>query len=136
MDMLFLRLDAIITLNVSPTGDPVQWQAAHLLPSGTAGSRTMWARPRPWDHTAAQFSATAEALETELGRLAEDAHEADDAPRALLVSVAALPRVLQERNLDELAELARTAGLTVARAHGAARDAGQPPPDPGQRQSG
>lgn len=70
--------------------------------------------PRPWDHTAAQFSATAEALETELGRLAEDAHEADDAPRALLVSVAALPRVLQERNLDELAELARTAGLTVA----------------------
>ena len=28
MDMLFLRLDAVIALNVNPTGDPVQWQAA------------------------------------------------------------------------------------------------------------
>lgn len=114
MDMLFLRLDAIITLNVNPAGDPVQWQAAHLLPSGTAGRPYHVDPPRPWDHTAAQFSSTAEALETELGRLAENAHEAGDTPRALLVSVAALPRVLQERNLDELAELARTAGLTVA----------------------
>ncbi len=26
-DMLFLRLDAVVCLTVSPDGDPVQWQA-------------------------------------------------------------------------------------------------------------
>ena len=114
MDMLFLRLDAVIALNVNPTGDPVQWQAAHLLPSGAAGKPYHLDAPQPWDRTAAQFPATAEALEEELARRGEDAREAADAPRALLVSVAAQPRILQERNLDELAELARTAGLTVA----------------------
>ncbi len=114
MDMLFLRLDAVIALNVNPTGDPVQWQAAHLLPSGAAGKPYHLDAPQPWDRTAGQFTATAEALEEELARRGEDAREAADAPRALLVSVAAQPRILQERNLDELAELARTAGLTVA----------------------
>ena len=114
MDMLFLRLDAVIALNVNPTGDPVQWQAAHLLPSGATGKPYHLDAPQPWDRTAAQFTATAEALEEELARRGEDAREAADAPRALLVSVAAQPRILQERNLDELAELARTAGLTVA----------------------
>ena len=114
MDMLFLRLDAVIALNVNPTGDPVQWQAAHLLPSGAAGKPYHLDAPQPWDRTAAQFTATAKALEEELARRGEDAREAADAPRALLVSVAAQPRILQERNLDELAELARTAGLTVA----------------------
>lgn len=114
MDMLFLRLDAVIALSVNPTGDPVQWQAAHLLPSGAAGRPYHLDAPQPWDRTAAQFTATAEALEEELARRGEDAREATDAPRALLVSVAAQPKVLQERNLAELAELARTAGLTVA----------------------
>ena len=33
MDLLFLRLDAIIVLTVNPDGDPVQWQEAHLLPT-------------------------------------------------------------------------------------------------------
>ena len=114
MDMLFLRLDAVIALSVNPTGDPVQWQAAHLLPSGATGKPYHLDAPQPWDRTAAQFTATAEALEEELARRGEDAREAADAPRALLVSVAAQPRILQERNLDELAELAHTAGLTVA----------------------
>ncbi len=114
MDMLFLRLDAVIALSVNPAGDPVQWQAAHLLPSGAADRPYHLDAPQPWDRTAAQFAATAEALEEELARRVEDAREAVDAPRALLVSVAAQPRIMQERNLDELAELARTAGLTVA----------------------
>ena len=64
--------------------------------------------------TSAHFAATAEALEEELARRSDDTREASDAPRALLVSVAAQPRIIQERNLDELAELARTAGLVVA----------------------
>ena len=114
MDMLFLRLDAVVALTVNPVGEPVQWQAAHLLPSPSGGQPYHLDSPQPWDHTESQFVATAEALEEELARKAEDAHEADDTPRAMLVSVGTQPRIIQERNLDELAELARTAGLTVA----------------------
>ena len=114
MDMLFLRLDAVIALTVNPVGEPVQWQAAHLLPSPSGGQPYHLDSPQPWDHTESQFVATAEALEEELARKAEDAREADDTPRAMLVSVSTQPRIIQERNLDELAELARTAGLTVA----------------------
>ncbi len=114
MDMLFLRLDAVVALTVNPVGEPVQWQAAHLLPSPSGGQPYHLDPPQPWDRTESQFVATAEALEEELARKAEDAREADDTPRAMLVSVSTQPRIIQERNLDELAELARTAGLTVA----------------------
>ena len=114
MDLLFLRLDAIIVLTVNPDGDPVQWQEAHLLPTPVAGQPYRVEQLRPWDQTSAHFAATAEALEEELARRSDDTREASDAPRALLVSVAAQPRIIQERNLDELAELARTAGLAVA----------------------
>lgn len=114
MDMLFLRLDAVVTLTVNPVGEPVQWQAAHLLPNPSGGQPYHLDTPQPWDRTESQFVATAEALEEELARKAEDAREADDTPRAMLVSVGTQPRIIQERNLDELAELARTAGLTVA----------------------
>ncbi len=114
MDMLFLRLDAVVALTVNPVGEPVQWQAAHLLPTPSGGQPYHLDNPQPWDHTESQFVATAEALEEELARKAEDAREADDTPRAMLVSVSTQPRIIQERNLDELAERARTAGLTVA----------------------
>ncbi|WP_304045039.1 GTPase HflX [Desulfovibrio piger] len=114
MDLLFLRLDAIIVLTVNPDGDPVQWQEAHLLPTPVAGQPYRVEQLRPWDQTSAHFAATAEALEEEVARRSDDTREASDAPRALLVSVAAQPRIIQERNLDELAELARTAGLAVA----------------------
>ena len=114
MDMLFLRLDAVVALTVNPVGEPVQWQAAHLLPSPSGGQPYHLDPPQPWDRTESQFVATAEALEEELARKTEDAREADDTPRAMLVSVSPQPRIIQERNLDELAELARTAGLTVA----------------------
>ena len=107
MDLLFLRLDAIIVLTVNPDGDPVQWQEAHLLPTPVAGQPYRVEQLRPWNQTSAHFAATAEALEEELARRSDDTREASDAPRALLVSVAAQPRIIQERNLDELAELAR-----------------------------
>ena len=66
MDLLFLRLDAIIVLTVNPDGDPVQWQEAHLLPTPVAGQPYRVEQLRPWDQTSAHFTATAEALEEEL----------------------------------------------------------------------
>lgn len=120
MDMLFLRLDAVAVLTVSPSGDPVQWQTAHLLPSPVPspdGGKPVpyrLAPLRPWDQPDAQLAATAEALEDELARRGDASRTASGAPRAILVSVSSEPRLLQEQHLDELAELARTAGLEVA----------------------
>ena len=120
-DMLFLRLDAVVCLTVSPDGEPVQWQAGHLLPQGLQGSlgpegssgAPYRAGPlRPWDQTQGDLLATALSIEEELGG-AEQTRDSRGLERALVVSVSAEPRRLQERNLDELEELARTAGLEV-----------------------
>lgn len=122
MDLLFLRLDAIIVLCVNPEGDPVRWQAATLAPGGTAAAGAPpchMDEPRPWDRTTADFAARAAEIEAALTAMpaAPAAVDGDDAApcagRALLVSVAAEPRPVQEQHLAELAELARTAGLTV-----------------------
>lgn len=113
MDMLFLRLDAVIVLTVNPVGDPVQWQLAHILP-GDGEEPCHVEDPRPWDRTEMDVAALAAALEDELARRAGDSRRASDAPRAVLISVSSLPRLQQERHLDELAELARTAGLEPA----------------------
>jgi GTP-binding protein HflX len=114
MDMLFLRLDAVITLTVNQEGSPVQWQSAHLLPFRQAGNPWRVENPRPWDRTEAHFADLAESLETEIARHAGSGVETPEARRALLVSVGTAPHPAQERNLDELSALARTAGIAVA----------------------
>ncbi len=112
MDMLFLRLDAMVVLTVSRDGMPMQWQSAHLLPP-TAGSAYRVEAMRVWSDTAIDLTAQARALEEELARVTSDGRESRTENRCILVSVSAEPRSVQERNLDELAELARTAGITV-----------------------
>lgn len=113
MDMLFLRLDAIVVLTVSQEGMPLQWQSAHLLPPGAGGEPYRVEAMRAWSDTASDLTAQAQALEEELARVVSDGREAATENRCILVSVSAEPRSIQERNLDELAELARTAGITV-----------------------
>lgn len=113
MDMLFLRLDAVIALSVSPHGEPVQWQHSHLLPPNPENTPYLTSPALAWDNSSADFCAMAEALEEELARSLPSGRDATGLPRALLVSVAPLPRPVQERNLAELKELARTAGLQV-----------------------
>lgn len=113
MDMLFLRLDAIVALTVSPEGTPMQWQAAHLLPP-SAGAPYRVEDMRPWDQPQADITATALALEEELSRDMSDAdRDAAGVNRCVLVSFSTESRAIQERNLDELAELARTDGIAV-----------------------
>lgn len=114
MDMLFLRLDALVVLSVSPHGEPVQWQYAHLLPPNPDNEPYTVHPAQPWDKAEVDFATLAEALEEELGRELPGAREAGDAPRTLLVSVGTAPRPVQEQNLEELGELARTAGLAIA----------------------
>lgn len=113
MDLLFLRLDAIIVLTVDEAGFPMLWEAARLLPGGNE-TPTLTVGPYPWNQAEADLIADAEALEDELGRTGEGSSKEIGQERALLVSVSEKPRQIQESNLDELAALASTAGLDVA----------------------
>ncbi|MDR3358061.1 MAG: GTPase HflX [Desulfovibrio sp.] len=114
MDMLFLRLDAVIALTVNQEGFPLQWQSAHLLPCRPADEPWFVEKPRPWDRTEARFTELAESLEAEFARQTGDGIETPGLRRALLVSVNTAPHSIQKRNLDELTSLAQTAGIAVA----------------------
>lgn len=114
MDLLFLRLDAVAVLSVSPWGEPVQWQHACLLPLNPRNDPYRLSPPLPWEDTAMDFIGQAEALENEFSREQGDSRALEEAsPRALLIAVGRQARSVVERNLAELAELARTAGMTV-----------------------
>ena len=124
MDLLFLRLDAIIVLTVNPDGDPVQWQEAHLLPTPVAGQPYRVEQLRPWDQTSAHFAATAEALEEELARLKEQVQglESREAYRTVYQRVMdmteyddAIRDATEEQTLTEEMQILRSAyGALVA----------------------
>ena len=113
MDMLFLRLDSVSVLTVNDYGDPVSFQSGHLLPPNADSTPYRVHPPTAWDRVELDFNAEAESLEEELGRVLSEASEAGDSPRAVLVSVSALPRATQEMHIEELCELARSAGIVV-----------------------
>lgn len=83
-----------------------------------------------WDKNPLDLQAEIEALEEEFARLFKNSHTAEGknqpkynakgsldtfqaGSRCVLVSVSKAPKTIQERNLAELAELAKTAGLSV-----------------------
>ena len=113
MDMVFLRLDSVIALSVEG-GFPVSAQAAHLLPPDSGGRSYEVYDAVRWDRLDIDLGAVVEALEDEFRRQSDGQDRAGDENRALLVSVDVTPRGVQERSLEELAELADTAGLTAA----------------------
>ncbi len=118
MDLLFLRLDSLDVLTVDDWGQPSKFQHAHLLPPAPGSDEPAYGTGRliPWDRVDIDFPAEAASLEEEFGRVLDGAvsAEGEGTPRALLVSVSPEAKMEQDRNLAELAELARTAGITVA----------------------
>lgn len=118
MDMLFLRLDAAISLTVKENGDPDKWQAAWLAVADTRTSSHADALPyvlreeRQWHDAALNVVEIAEGIDRAFGRSVAETG-ANVGEIAFLVSVSTQPQNMQERNLDELAELAETAGLQV-----------------------
>ncbi|MDR1776248.1 MAG: GTPase HflX [Desulfovibrio sp.] len=112
MDMLALRLDAVITLTVDQDGFPDQWQAAHLLPL-SAEKPWRLEDSRKWDRTEIHLIDIIENIESEIANRSENNIKTDILQRALLVSIDTASHPTQERNLNELAALAGTAGVRV-----------------------
>nr|WP_291319303.1 GTPase HflX [Desulfonatronospira sp.] len=114
MDMVFLRLDSISVITVDQQGLPDQFQWAHLMPYNRERSPYRVYPQLHWSRAGVDHQASVESLEKELGREGTARQEVPSEESALLVSVDTLPRHEQERSLQELGALARTAGLEVA----------------------
>lgn len=116
MDMLFLRLDCVGALTVSGEGFPERFHLAHLLPPNPDNKSYEVFAPFRWDRVDLDISGLIQALEDEFSRSERglDVEAGAGGDRALLISVAAAPRRVQEASLAELADLAETAGLNTA----------------------
>jgi len=112
MDLALLRLDAVAALTVAD-GQPGGMEVAHLLPQPVNGQSWAVLQARHPGALDLDFEALVASLEAEFARLAP-AGEDKGRERAILIGVAGADRVNAEDSMAELAELARSAGLTVA----------------------
>jgi len=113
MDLALLRLDAVAALTVTDAGLPGAIEMAHLLPHEEAGRNWAILKEDHVAHLKLDFAELVESLEAELAR-AGAAEARDGKDRAILIGVTGKNRLAAEESLAELAELARSAGLTVA----------------------
>ncbi len=114
-DLALLRLDAMVAIGADEEGLPGLTYAAMLAPQGRGDHGIEHFEPRPpalFDH---DFRAQLEALEEELARQ-DRTRDVSGGERAILVSVTNGGRRPADADLqvDELVELAHSAGLAVA----------------------
>ena len=113
MDLLFLRLDLMSVLKITPEGLPDKLYSAHLLPIGENGQ--MWSFLDPV-HPARQqegFDELVRALEEEFSRQRRTASLDRERDRAILISVSTESRLQAVASLEELRELARSDDILV-----------------------
>ncbi|MFH1060304.1 MAG: GTPase HflX [Pseudomonadota bacterium] len=106
------RWDLIAVVPVKPDGLPGPVEAAHLLPAPVDGQDIRRLPPFPAGHPPEDLARLVRSLEEELDRLAPKRAAAKDGA-ALLIGVTTGARDEAEERLDELDELATSAGLEV-----------------------
>ncbi|GGL76139.1 GTPase HflX [Deinococcus aerolatus] len=116
LSALFLnRLDAVSAIDAKDEGRPGPVYTAHLTPPGTVGEEEDWRILPPvpiFQIDDFDLGAQVSALEEEIARAARTRESKKDRERALLVQVDQGEFDAEER-LEELGELARTAGAEV-----------------------
>jgi len=114
MDLVFLRLDAVVAVHVDAHGGATTMEIAHILPNSENG-QSGWEilPPVPCHRPEVDFLALVQSIEDELerNRSAREAEQRQD--RAIAVSIATSDRQSTEESLDELTELALTSGIAV-----------------------
>lgn len=116
LSALFLsRLDAVAAIEVRGDGLPGNVHLAHLTPPGTVGEEEDWRvypPASPGEMETFDLGAQVSALEEEIARAQRTREAKKDRERAILVQIDQGEFDAEER-LDELGELARTAGAEV-----------------------
>jgi len=112
-DLAVLRLDAMVSVRVNEGGLPGLAYTATLRPANDDGDTTEELAPKPPAELDLDFTAWIRDLENELSRVTRT-QKVGDAEHAILVSVSAgRDRETLDIHLDELKELARSAGVEV-----------------------
>ncbi len=122
-DLERLKLDAVVLVEAHDDGLPGRAALATLLPDPTSGTRhRVEAFPQAQELAHVAIHEVVQSLEAELARKAESARAAAHVPGerdvAVLVGVYSTEqrgaRTAAQASMDELAELAKTAGVRVA----------------------
>lgn len=110
-DLALLRLDLIAAIGIFPDGMPGRLYLAHLLPPNPDGKLYEIHPPVQTPQLNLKAGPFLKELEAEFDRQQRKVHETRKQDRAILVSASRKPRLDQECAVDELTELARSAGL-------------------------
>jgi GTP-binding protein HflX len=113
-DLSLLRLDLMVAIGVTAEGLPGKIEAAHLLPTNPEERQVEIIQAKSFYQFDLDFSTFIRALDHEFERQEAEAVDLEGgAERGILISVSSAPQQALERELDELAELARTADVAV-----------------------
>jgi GTP-binding protein HflX len=112
-DLALLRLDLIAAIGVNPQGLPADIHIAHILPPNPRGEVYEVLEPTPFHSLKLECDRFVEALESEMTHAAEAHVVREGQEAAILISVSKYSRRDQEDRLEELSELAQSAGLDV-----------------------
>ena len=112
-DLALLRFDLIGALEVLDAGMPGKIFLAHLIPLSPKGENWRCLDPVPVGQADMNCRELIQALENEFARTQKGIDARDPRDRAILVHASSAPRGVIEDSLNELADLADTAGVNV-----------------------
>ena len=112
-DLAFLRLDLIGVVSLTAEGYPDHLYAAHLVPPNAIGQLFTILKPMPVQNLVLPFDHFIDELETEHQQAHAHYAVSHRGESAMLVSASPKSRNEQEERLEELAELAMSANVTV-----------------------
>jgi GTP-binding protein HflX len=112
-DLALLRFDLIGALEVLEPGLPGKIYVAHLIPESDEGKNWRCLEPMPLTQEEINCLELIQALESEFARTRKGRDARDLRDRAILIHASSAPRGVIEDSLNELADLADTAGVIV-----------------------
>jgi len=113
-DLALLRLDLVAALQMSPNDGQFFVQTACLAPPTLGKTPYKIEPPRPFDRFSMDFATFVDTLEKSLEKAVKGTKEVKGGEeRGILISVTKLSHEEAEDSIEELKELARTAGVEV-----------------------
>jgi len=112
-DLAMLRLDLMASIEVLGNGLPGNIYLANIIPFNDKGRSWRCWDPIPVSKLEVDCSQLIQALEDEFARTQKGREAGDRRDRAILVHASSAPKSAIEDSLNELADLANTAGVVV-----------------------
>lgn len=113
MDLLFLRLDLLSVLKITPEGLPEKLYSVHLIPDRGDGKNWHFLEPVHPANQPFSIAQTIESLENEFSKSSQARQVDSGGDRAILISVSTKPLLQAQESLNELVELAKSDNVMV-----------------------